>query len=82
MHLKLAKSMEEMTLQGTEIKRLQEEIENLQKLKSSFQQATTLRGTHQKNSSRNTTAAKANSHGQNTSRGQGKYLDGYLQIHK
>jgi hypothetical protein len=33
----LAKSMEEMTLQGAEIKKLQQEIENLQKLKSSFQ---------------------------------------------
>jgi ParB-like chromosome segregation protein Spo0J len=34
---KLAKSMEDMTLQGEEIKRLQEEIRNLQKLKSMFQ---------------------------------------------
>jgi hypothetical protein len=33
----LAKSMEEMTLQGAEIKKLHHEIENLQKLKSSFQ---------------------------------------------
>jgi hypothetical protein len=33
----LAKSMEEMTLQGEEIKKLHHKIENLQKLKSSFQ---------------------------------------------
>jgi DNA repair ATPase RecN len=33
----LAKSMEKMTLQGKEIKRLKQEIENLHKLKSSFQ---------------------------------------------
>jgi hypothetical protein len=33
----LAKSMEEMTIQGAEIKRLKQEKENLQKLKSSFQ---------------------------------------------
>jgi hypothetical protein len=33
----LGKSMEEMTIQGPEIKRLKQEIENLQKLKSSFQ---------------------------------------------
>jgi hypothetical protein len=33
----LAKSMEEMTLQGTKINRLKMEIENLQELKSSFQ---------------------------------------------
>jgi hypothetical protein len=31
------KSMEDMTLQGEEIKRLQEEVKNLQKLKSMFQ---------------------------------------------
>jgi hypothetical protein len=35
----LAKSMEEMTLQGAEIKKLHHEIENLQKLKSSFQES-------------------------------------------
>jgi hypothetical protein len=34
---KLVKSMEYMTLQGEEIKRLQEEVENLQKVKSMFQ---------------------------------------------
>jgi hypothetical protein len=34
---KLAKSMEDMTLQGEEIRILQEEINNLQKLKSMFQ---------------------------------------------
>jgi hypothetical protein len=34
---KLAKSMEDMSLQGEEIKILQEEIKNLQKLKSMFQ---------------------------------------------
>jgi hypothetical protein len=34
---RLVKSMEDMTLQGEEIKRLQEEINNLQKLKSMFQ---------------------------------------------
>jgi hypothetical protein len=34
---KLVKSMEDMTLQGQEIKRLQQEIENLQKMKSTFQ---------------------------------------------
>jgi hypothetical protein len=33
---KLVKSMEDMTLQGEEIKRLQEDINNLQKLKSMF----------------------------------------------
>jgi hypothetical protein len=33
----LATSMEKMTLQGMEIKRLEQEIENLQKLKASFQ---------------------------------------------
>jgi hypothetical protein len=33
----LVKSMEEITLQGAEIKKLHLEIENLQKLKSSFQ---------------------------------------------
>jgi len=32
----LANSMEEMTLQGAEIKKLHHEIENLHKLKSSF----------------------------------------------
>ena len=35
--VELAKSMEEMTLQGTEINRLKMEIESLQKIKSSFQ---------------------------------------------
>jgi chromosome segregation ATPase len=35
--VELAKSMEEMTLQGTEINRLKMEIESLQELKSSFQ---------------------------------------------
>jgi hypothetical protein len=34
---KYEKSMEDMTLQGEEIKRLQEEINNLHKLKSTFQ---------------------------------------------
>jgi hypothetical protein len=34
---RLVKSMEDMTLQGEEIKRLQEEINNLQRLKSMFQ---------------------------------------------
>jgi len=34
---KLAKSMEDMPLQGQEIKRLQDEINNLQQLKSTFQ---------------------------------------------
>lgn len=34
---KLVKSMEDMSLQGEEIRRLQEEIENLQKVKSMFQ---------------------------------------------
>jgi hypothetical protein len=34
---KLAKSMEDMSLQGQEIKRLQDEINNLQKLKATFQ---------------------------------------------
>ena len=33
----LAKSMEEMTLQGTEINRLKKEVENLQKHKTSYQ---------------------------------------------
>jgi hypothetical protein len=33
---RIVKSMEDMTLQGEEIKRLQEEINNLQKLKSMF----------------------------------------------
>jgi hypothetical protein len=33
---KLVKSMEDMTLQGEEIKRLKEEVKNLQKLKSMF----------------------------------------------
>jgi hypothetical protein len=33
----LATSMEKMTLQGKEIKRLEQEIENLQKIKASFQ---------------------------------------------
>jgi FtsZ-binding cell division protein ZapB len=33
----LEKSMEEMTLQGTEINRLKMEVESLQELKSSFQ---------------------------------------------
>jgi DNA repair ATPase RecN len=33
----LAKAMEDMTLQGAEIKKLQEEIQNLQKLNSTFQ---------------------------------------------
>jgi predicted RNase H-like nuclease (RuvC/YqgF family) len=35
--VELARSMEEMTLQESEIKRLEKEIENLQELKSSFQ---------------------------------------------
>jgi hypothetical protein len=35
--VELAKSMEEMTLQGTEINRLKKEVENLQELKSSYQ---------------------------------------------
>jgi poly(A) polymerase Pap1 len=35
--VELAKSMEEMTLQGIEINRLKMEIESLQELKSSFQ---------------------------------------------
>jgi uncharacterized coiled-coil DUF342 family protein len=35
--VELAKSMEEMTLQGMEINRLNKEIENLQELKSSYQ---------------------------------------------
>jgi hypothetical protein len=34
--MELAKSMEEMTLQGTEINRLKIEIESLQELKYSF----------------------------------------------
>ena len=33
----LATSMEKMTLQGKEIKRLEQEIENIQKIKASFQ---------------------------------------------
>jgi len=33
---RMVKSMEDMTLQGEEIKRLQEEVNNLQKLKSMF----------------------------------------------
>jgi DNA repair ATPase RecN len=35
--VELAKSMEEMNLQETEISRLKKEIENLQELKSSYQ---------------------------------------------
>jgi hypothetical protein len=35
--VELARSMEEMTLQESEIKRLEKEIENLQEIKSSFQ---------------------------------------------
>jgi hypothetical protein len=34
---KLAKDMEDMTLQGEEIRKLQEEIQNIQKLKFAFQ---------------------------------------------
>jgi hypothetical protein len=37
----LANSMEEMTLQGEEIKKLQQDMEHLQKLKSSFQASVT-----------------------------------------
>ena len=37
--VELAKSMEEMTLQGTEIRRLKKEVENLQELKSSYQKS-------------------------------------------
>jgi hypothetical protein len=35
--VELAKSMEEMNLQETEISRLKDEVENLQELKSSYQ---------------------------------------------
>lgn len=46
--VELAKSMEEMNLQETQINRLKKEVEILQELKSSYQPATTWRNKHQK----------------------------------
>jgi DNA repair ATPase RecN len=79
----LATSMEKMTLQGMEIKRLEQEIENLQKLKSSFQASyNTERHTSEKLKKEIQAAAKENSCGKNTRRSQRDHLDGYLQVHK
>jgi hypothetical protein len=40
--MELAKSMEEMNLQGTKINRLEKEVESLQELKSSYQTSYTM----------------------------------------
>jgi predicted RNase H-like nuclease (RuvC/YqgF family) len=81
--VELARSMEEMTLQELEIKRLEKEIENLQELKSSFQASyNTKRHTSEKMKQELQQLQKKTVVGQNTSRIQRDHLDGYLQIHK
>jgi hypothetical protein len=60
---KMEKSMDDMSLQGQEIKRLEEEIDNLQKLKSTFQSSYNTKCTSHRGSRRTAEVAEGDSHG-------------------